>query len=184
MEVRGEYQIDAPRQDVWEALNDADVLERCIPGCDSLQKVGDNEFAAIVTAAIGPVRAKFNTILSLEDLNPPESYRLVGKGKATVGFGSGSAQVQLRDNGHGTLLSYNASFKVGGKLAQIGSRLVLGATKKTADDFFGAFSKELDLGAERIEIETKLGQTTSLPGVWLAIGGAILILLTLWFLLR
>ena len=141
MEITGEYQIDAPREAVWAALNDPEMLKKCIPGCESLEKVSDTQFAAKVTAAIGPVRAKFNTALSLEDLKPPESYRLVGESKAAAGFGSGSATVKLEENDGGTLLRYNADFKVGVNLAQVGSRLVLGATKKTADDFSARFRK-------------------------------------------
>ena len=93
MEIKGEYQIDASRELVWQALNDPEMLQKCIPGCESLEKISDNEYAAKVTAAIGPVRAKFNTALRLEDLDPPASYRLVGESKAAAGGGSGSAGV-------------------------------------------------------------------------------------------
>ena len=181
MNIAGEYQIDAPREVVWQALNDPEMLKKCIPGCESLEKLSDTEFEAKVTAATGPVRARFNTRLRLEDLDPPAGYRLVGESKAAAGFGSGSADVRLEDHGGGTVLKYDADFKVGGKLAQVGSRLVLGATKKTADDFFGAFSREIDPGALRVEPE---GEKPSGYGPWLAIGGAILVLLILWILLR
>ena len=132
MEIKGEYQINADRETVWRALNDPEMLQKCIPGCESLEKTGENRFAAKVKAAIGPVRANFNTTLSLEDLNPPESYRLVGESKAAAGFGSGGATVTLEANDDGTLLVYDADFKVGGKLAQVGSRLVLGATRHSS----------------------------------------------------
>lgn len=184
MEITGEYQIAAGRELVWRALNDPEMLQKCIPGCESLEQVSETEFNAKVTAAVGPVRAKFNTRLSLEDLNPPESYRLVGESKAAAGFGSGSAVVNLTETAGGTLLTYEADFKVGGKLAQVGSRLVVGATRKTADDFFGAFSRELDPGAERVIDNEKLPAKDGNSRIWMAVGAAIIVLLIWWFLLR
>jgi carbon monoxide dehydrogenase subunit G len=181
MEINGEYLIDAPREAVWQALNDPEMLQKCIPGCESLEKTDDNAFAAVVVAAVGPVKARFKTALRLEDLNPPESYRLVGESKAAAGFGKGSAEVRLAEQDGGTMLTYTADFKVGGKLAQVGSRLVLGATRKTADDFFGAFSRELDPGAVRVE-EADGTDKPGLPVPWLVAGGAA-VLLILWFLL-
>jgi len=183
MEISGEYRIDAARDAVWRALNDPAVLERCIPGCESLEKVSDTEFAARVTAAIGPVRARFNTTLRLEDLDPPTSYRLVGESKAAAGFGSGSAVVRLADDAGATILTYQADFKVGGKLAQVGSRLVLGATKKTADDFFGAFSKQLDPGAQRVGTDVAAGRPGGWPVSRIAAALAVAVLLILWILL-
>ena len=184
MEIKGEYQIDSSREDVWLALNDAEMLKKCIPGCESLEKSSDTELDATVMAAIGPVRARFKTRLSLENLNPPESYTLTGESKAgAAGFGRGSADVKLTENDGGTLLTYSADFKVGGKLAQVGSRLVLGATKKTADDFFGTFSRELDPGAERVGVEGDSGGAVT-ARTWLAVAGAVVVLLIWWFLLR
>jgi carbon monoxide dehydrogenase subunit G len=184
MEIKGEYQIASSREDVWLALNDPEMLKKCIPGCETLEKISDTELTARVMASIGPVRARFLTKLSLEDLNPPESYTLVGESKAGVaGFGRGAAYVTLTENDGGTLLTYTADFKVGGKLAQVGSRLVLGATKKTADDFFGTFSREMDPAAERIDVdEESSGVVTS--KTWLAVAAAVVVLLILWFLLR
>ncbi len=183
MEIKGEYQIATSRELVWAALNDPEVLKRCIPGCEALEKTGENEFSGKVTAAIGPVKARFRTHISLEDLNPPESYTLVGESKAgAAGFGKGSAKVKLVEQDGGTLLSYEAEFKVGGKLAQVGSRLVLGATRKVADEFFGAFSTELDPGAVRIDAPAK-GAGPSMS-TWLVIAGALLLLLAAWFLVR
>lgn len=185
MEIKGEYQINVARETVWQALNDPAMLQKCIPGCEFLERTGDNEFAAKVTAAIGPVRARFNTALSITDSKPPESYRLVGESKGgAAGFGSGSALVRLVEKDGGTLLSYDADFKVGGKLAQVGSRLVLGATRKTADEFFGAFSKEIDPGAEKIEVEEAPSGQAVVPKTWLAIAAAVVVLLIWWFLLR
>ena len=183
MEIKGEYQIANSRESVWAALNDPEVLKRCIPGCESLDKTSDTEFNGRVTAAIGPVKARFKTHISLEDLNPPESYTLVGESKAgAAGFGKGSAKVKLVEQDGGTLLSYEAEFKVGGKLAQVGSRLVLGATRKVADQFFGAFSTELDPGAVRIGAPAKGGGLS--VTTWLVIGGVVLLLLAAWFLVR
>ena len=184
MEIKGEYQIASRREDVWLALNDPEMLKKCIPGCESIEKLSDTEFAATVMAAIGPVRARFNTRLSLENLNPPGSYTLVGESKAgAAGFGRGSANVSLAEKDGGTLLTYNADFKVGGKLAQVGSRLVLGATKKTADDFFGKFSRELDPGAERMDADDA-GDGKIAAKFWLALAGVVVALLIWWFLLR
>lgn len=184
MEVKGEYQIAASRETVWQALNDADMLRKCIPGCESLEKESDTKLNATVVAAIGPVKATFATKLTLEDLKPPESYRLVGESKGgAAGFGRGSADVKLTEQDGGTLLAYDADFKVGGKLAQVGSRLVLGAVRKTADDFFGTFSKELDPQATRTA-----EPETAPPGLtrktWLAVGAAVIVLLIWWILLR
>lgn len=141
MEMNGKYLIETSREQVWKALNDPDVLRQCIPGCESLTKKSDTEFDADVTAKVGPVKARFKTVVKLENLNPPAGYTLSGSSKAgNAGFGKGQANVQLRETDQGTELSYDADFKVGGKLAQVGSRLVAGATKKTADEFFGNLS--------------------------------------------
>lgn len=184
MEIKGEYQINSSREAVYSALNDPEMLKKCIPGCESLEKISDTELKAKVMAAIGPVRARFDTRLTLENLNPPESYTLAGESKAGMaGFGRGSADVRLEENDGGTLLTYNADFKVGGKLAQVGSRLVMGATKKTADDFFGTFSRELDPGAMRMDLDEPASKGVS-SMTWKAIGAAIAVLLIWWFLLR
>lgn len=184
MEVKGEYQIANSRDRVWAALNDAEILKACIPGCESLDKISDTEFAAKVTASIGPVRAKFNTSLKLENIQAPESYTLVGSSKGgAAGFGRGIADVTLSETDGGTLLSYVADFKVGGKLAQVGSRLVLGATKKTADDFFGSFSKMLDPNAQRMGADEE-SAGAAMRKTWLALAAAVFALLIWWFLLR
>lgn len=144
MDIAGEYRIGATRERVWEALNDTGILQRCIPGCEAIDRESDTEMRARVLATVGPVKARFNTRITLEDLDPPAGYRLVGEAKAgATGFGRGSADVTLAEEGVDTLLSYRADFKVGGKLAQVGSRLVEGATRKTADEFFGNLSREL-----------------------------------------
>jgi hypothetical protein len=140
--MAGEYRIPAPRQRVWEALNDPEILKAAIPGCEQLEKISDEEMTARVKAKVGPVSATFFGKVTLGDLNPPESYTISGEGSGGVaGFAKGGARVNLADDGAGTLLTYNAKADVGGKLAQIGSRLIQGTAKKMADDFFGRFSR-------------------------------------------
>jgi len=184
MEVKGEYQIGSSRENVWAALIDPEVLKACIPGCESIEQISDTEFAAKVTATIGPVRAKFNTSLKLENVKAPESYTLVGSSKGgAAGFGKGSANVTLTEADGGTLLGYVAEFNVGGKLAQVGSRLVLAVTRKTADDFFGSFSKILDPNARRMDADEEPAAAV-MSKTWMAVGFALLALLIWWFLLR
>ncbi len=142
MDMTGEYRIPAPRQIVWEALNDPETLKASIVGCDELNRTGPNSFEAKVTAKVGPVKAKFGGKVNLEDLDPPNGYRIVGEGSGgAAGFAKGGAKVDLIDEGAETLLRYEAKADVGGKLAQIGSRLIAGTAKKMADDFFGRFSQ-------------------------------------------
>jgi carbon monoxide dehydrogenase subunit G len=141
MDMTGEYRIPAPRQRVWEALNDAEVLKASIPGCDELIKRSDTELEAKVTAKVGPVSAKFGGAVTLGDLNPPQSYTISGQGSGgAAGFAKGGANVVLTEDGSDTILRYEAKAEVGGKLAQIGSRLIQGTAKKMADEFFGKFS--------------------------------------------
>jgi len=154
VDISGQYRIAMPREAVWTALLDADVLRRCVPGCQSLEQVAPNEYAAKVALVIGPVKASFNTTLKLTDLNAPTSYRLTGSGQGgAVGFGEGHADVSLAEGEDGeTLLSYTAGFQVGGRLAQLGSRLVLGTTRKLADEFFGNLVGDLDARTERVAV--------------------------------
>jgi uncharacterized protein len=144
MDMNGEYQIAAPRQRVWEALNDPEVLRQCIPGCEEIAKLSDVEWTAKVTAKVGPVKAKFGGKVTLSDLDPPNGYTITGEGTGgAAGFAKGGAAVKLVDAGVGTLLSYTVKAQVGGKLAQIGSRLIDGASRKLADEFFAAFAARL-----------------------------------------
>ncbi len=144
MEMTGEFRIPAPRQRVWEGLNDPEVLKRCIPGCQTIEKLSDTEFTARVVAAVGPVRATFNGKVVLSDLDPPKSYTISGEGSGGVaGFAKGGAKVDLEEDGAGTDLHYSVQAHVGGKLAQIGSRLIDGVSRKMADDFFGRFAAEM-----------------------------------------
>lgn len=142
MEMTGEQLIPLSQQRVWDALNDPQVLKACIPGCESIDKVSDTEYKVAMTASVGPVKARFSGKLLLADLNPPNSYSLAFEGSGgAAGFGKGGATVSLAPEGSGTRLSYSASASVGGKLAQVGSRLVDGVARKMADDFFARFNE-------------------------------------------
>jgi len=141
MTMPGEQQLTAPREKVWAALNNPEVLKACIPGCETLDVTGDNEFSAVATNKIGPVKARFKGKVRLTDLDPPNSYKISGEGDGGIaGFAKGGATVSLSDKDGGTLLTYNVEAQIGGKLAQLGQRLVNGAAKKLADDFFTKFA--------------------------------------------
>lgn len=142
MDIVGERVINAPREDVWNALNDPEVLKTCIMGCEEIVQQSDTELNATVVARFGPVKATFKADIVLEDLNPPESYRLVGQGQGGIaGFAKGGAAITLSEVDGGTLLKYDADMAVGGKLAQIGSRLVGSTTKKMIANFFDALDE-------------------------------------------
>ena len=152
MEMTGEFRIPAPREAVWQALNDPEILKQCIPGCDEIEKTSDTEFKAKVTAKVGPVRAKFSGAVTLSDIDPPNGYRISGEGTGgPAGFAKGGAQVTLEEDGADTLLSYAVDATVGGKLAQIGSRLIDSTSKKMANDFFGKFAELVGGPAEAEE---------------------------------
>ena len=148
MELTGEQIIPAPRARVWAALNDPEILKRCIPGCQEIEKISDTELTAKVGLAVGPVKATFNGRVTLSEMDPPNGYKISGEGQGGVaGFGKGSAVVKLADDPAGTRLNYNADAAVGGKLAQIGSRLVEATARKLADEFFSRFAKEFPAAA-------------------------------------
>jgi carbon monoxide dehydrogenase subunit G len=144
MEMTGEYRISAPRETVWRALNDPAVLKQAIPGCEEIQKLSDTEMTAKVVAKVGPVSAKFGGKVTLSDLDPPNGYKITGEGTGgAAGFAKGGAVVKLTpdETGQGTVLAYTVNAAVGGKLAQIGARLIDGAARKLADEFFRNFSE-------------------------------------------
>ena len=149
MEMTGEYRIAAPRERVWAALNDPEMLKACIPGCESLEKTSDTEMTAAVTAKVGPVKAKFTGAVTLSNIRPPEGYTISGEGKGGVaGFAKGGADVALAEDGaDATILKYAAKAQVGGKLAQLGARLIDSTAKKMADEFFGAFAAKVAASA-------------------------------------
>ncbi len=142
MQMSGEYRIEAPREAVWAALNDPQVLKQAIPGCEEIEKISDTELAAKVKIKVGPVSAKFSGAVTLSDLNPPKGYTISGEGKGgPAGFAKGGAKVRLEEDGAATILYYDVEARVGGKLAQIGSRLIDATAKKMANDFFARFAE-------------------------------------------
>lgn len=144
MEMTGEQLIALPQAATWQALNDPEVLKDCIPGCESITPLAENEYEVILTAKVGPVSAKFKGKMTVTDSNPPHSYRLAFEGQGGVaGFAKGESSIALAPEGGGTRLTYSAKATVGGKLAQVGARLIDGVAKKMAEQFFTAFNKRM-----------------------------------------
>ena len=142
MTMSGEVQLNAPREEVYRKLNDAEVLKACIPGCEQLDKLSDTEFQAISVMKVGPVKARWKGKVTLSDLDPPNGYKISGEGEGGVaGFAKGGATVKLSEKDGGTQLAYDVEAQIGGKLAQLGQRLINGAAKKLADEFFANFAK-------------------------------------------
>ena len=153
MKLSGSYQINLEKQKVWEALNNPEILKKSIPGCEKFIKNSDTEFTATATNKIGPFNASFTGDIELKQINAPNSYIIEGSGNSPVGFASGQAKVNLEDFEGGTKLSYEVEANVGGKIAQVGSRLIDMTAKKMADIFFGKFSKLIS--SEKISRETE-----------------------------
>jgi uncharacterized protein len=163
MEMTGEFRIPAPLQRVWEGLNDPEILKQCIPGCQTLDKVSDTEFNGRVVASVGPVKATFGGKVTLSDLDPPRSYTIAGEGSGGVaGFAKGGAKVKLAEDGAATLLTYAVQAQVGGKLAQVGSRLIDGVARKMANDFFSHFAAAMAPGQPAPAVEEALAEAA--PG--------------------
>ena len=163
MKLSGSYQINLSKEKVWKALNDPEILKQAIPGCEEFTKNSDTEFTATATNKIGPFNASFTGDIELTDLNPPNSYKITGSGNSPVGFASGEATVKLEDNEKGTNLIYEVEANVGGKIAQVGSRLIDMTAKKMADIFFGKFSELIstdDSSSSEQMSEEKVDQTT------------------------
>jgi len=156
MNLSGEYRLPLPRETVWAGLNDPAILKACIPGCDELVKDSDTSFAAKVGLKIGPMTAKFTGKVTLSEIDPPNGYKIAGEGQGGVaGFGKGSAVVTLTEDGEGgTILRYTADSQVGGKMAQLGSRLIDATAKKLADEFFGKFVEAVVPPAASVPDET------------------------------
>jgi uncharacterized protein len=174
MEMTGEQRLPAPREVVWAALNDPEVLKRCIPGCEEIERVSDTEMTAKVAARVGPVSAKFSGAVTLSDLDPPNGYTISGEGKGGVaGFAKGGAKVRLEPDGEGTLLRYEVTASVGGKLAQIGARLIDATAKKMAEDFFGRFSVAVSekTGAAPAPAEAIAASPPQTPSLGTMLGG-------------
>ena len=185
MEMSAEQVIAASQQQTWDALNDPAMLKQCVPGCESIERVADNEYQVLMVARIGPVSAKFKGRLALSDLDPPHSYAIAFEGQGgAAGFGKGSARVRLAPEGEGTLLTYQAKANVGGKLAQIGSRLVDAAAKKISQDFFAAFNAKVGAQAAAHEAhapgpvppDPDLPKVSNASLIFLA-GGALVVVL-------
>lgn len=144
MDLTGEYRIAAPQQKVWDALNDPEVLRACIAGCESIDKTSDTDMTVVVNAKVGPLRAKFNGKVTLSNINPPTGYTLTGEGQgsAGIGFARGSVDINLREESGETVLSYVVTATVGGKLAQVGSRLIDSVAQQQAKHFFGKLTEQ------------------------------------------
>ena len=161
MEMSVKHRIKASKQVVWDGLNDPEILKKSIPGCQSIEKTSENELIATVKAKVGPVSAKFTGKVTLSNVNPPNSYTISGEGQGgPAGFGKGSADVSLEEEESNTILEFSAKAQVGGKLAQIGTRLVDGAAKKIAGQFFENFAKVLESNNPDLEEET---QSANIP---------------------
>jgi carbon monoxide dehydrogenase subunit G len=187
MEMKGEKIIFAPKQVVWDALNDPDKLVQAIPGAQNVEKSDDENLTANVRIKIGPISAKFSGKIKLSDINPPNSYTLTGEGSGgAAGFAKGVAKVALDDHNDGTVLKYSVEANVGGKLAQIGQRLIDTAANKLADEFFGKFNKILsnDNNPEAISEVKKNEGNSFVSSFWLRTLIALSILsIVLWYFL-
>lgn len=191
MELTGDRLIPAPLDATWAALNDPDVLKDCIAGCESLDRTGDDAYAAVVAVKVGPVSARFKGGLKLTDIQPPTSYTIHFDGQGGVaGFGKGSADVSLADESGNTRLRYIARAQVGGKMAQVGSRLIDAAAAKIAEDFFAAFEEKLRPMAEAQASEstvpaaasaTMMSRSPAVGRTWMwAVGALLAIALVYW----
>ena len=142
MEMTGEQLVPLPQQATWEALNDTQILKECVPGCDTLEKISDNQYQLTMTSRIGPVSARFKGVMTLQDVDAPNGYTMVFEGQGGVaGFAKGQATVTLEPEGEATRLSYAVKAMVGGKIAQLGARLIDGVARKLADQFFKCFNE-------------------------------------------
>ncbi len=186
MEMTGEQRIAADRDAVWRALNDTETLKQCIAGCESLERVSDTELAATVTAKVGPVKAKFNGQVTLSDIDPPNGYTITGEGKGgAAGFARGTAKVSLNEDAGETVLGYTVNAQVGGKLAQVGSRLVDGAARKMAEDFFARLNDMVaaEPAAPEAEAQPEIPEAPAWHTrvIWVAVAVIVLFLLLSYF---
>jgi carbon monoxide dehydrogenase subunit G len=158
MQMQGERSINASRAAVWSALNDPEVLKACIPGCDALEKTSSTTFEASVVQKVGPMKARFKGSVELSDIVDEQGYTLIGEGKGgAAGFAKGRAQVHLSDDGDATLLTYESEAKVGGKMAQLGSRLIDGFARKLTDEFFNRFQQAVEGPGPETDGESSAG---------------------------
>ena len=176
MELKGEFAIPASREQVWRGLNDPEVLKACIPGCQEIEKASDTEFTARVVIKIGPVKVPFKGKVTLSDLDPPNGYTIAGEGQGATGFARGEATVRLKDDGGATVLTYQAQANVGGKLAQVGSRLIDATANKLAGEFFGKFSELVGAPAdEAAEVAADVPAPVAREGLslWVWVAGVV-----------
>jgi carbon monoxide dehydrogenase subunit G len=186
MQQSGEHRIEAPIDQVWRALNDPEVLARCIDGCESLERVGDNAFKAKIRAKVGPVSALFSGDITMTDIDPPHAYTLQASAQGgAAGVGKGVARVRLSEESAATVLTYDVEGSVGGKLAQVGQRLIDGAARKMADDFFSAFSAQVS-EAKAAAPPASARPPGARPGwwIWAALGLAAAIIVVIILLGR
>ena len=189
MKLNDEIRIAAPRERVYAALNDAEILRKSIPGCEEIERLSETELVATVVTRIGPIKAKFKGHVTLSDLNPPSSYSISGEGKGgAAGFAKGGAKISLEEDGDGTVMRYEVQIDVGGKLAQLGGRLIEGTAKKLSADFFTRFKQEV-AGPEAEEAEAPvvaaIGEEARMRAsrpLVLMVGGAVA-LVVLYFLI-
>jgi uncharacterized protein len=180
MQVSGTYRIEATPQKVWDALFDPDVLRRCIPGCEDVQRISPTQFTAAVVLKVGPVKAKFAGKVSLSDLDAPRACRMTGEGSGGVaGFAKGIADLKLAPDGSATILNYTADAQIGGKLAQLGSRIVEGTTRKLADEFFSKFADAVGgtgaTGDDEAAATTKSPAIPARDGRWKMLAAAVVL---------
>lgn len=179
MDMTGERRIPAPRQTVWEALNNPEVLKASIPGCESLEKLAGDQMKATAAVKVGPISARFTGKVQLTDIDPPNGYRISGEGQGGVaGFAKGGANVVLTDDGAGTLLSYQVNAQVGGKLAQLGGRLIDATAKQMAGAFFDRFSAQVQAMVP-VAAEAAAGKSMAEPAAMASAPAAI----SVWSLL-
>lgn len=196
MEVQGSRALAITQQQAWDALNNPEVLKTCIPGCDKVEPTGDNQYAVGVAVKIGPVSAKFNGKITLSDINPPNSYTITFDGQGgAAGFGKGNSQVTLSppEEGQGCVLSYSVHASVGGKIAQMGQRLIDGVAKSMAEDFFKRFDDEMQrqhpaayaaaaaIPAVAPAQAAGTGSGGKIPA-WAWVAGAVVVLAAIWLL--
>ena len=183
MEFKNEIHIPASRETVWQALNDPEVLKECIPGCQEIAKTSDTEFAAKVVVSVGPVKAPFKGKVTLSDLDPPNGYKIAGQGQSGVaGFARGEATVRLSDEAGATLLTYEAQAVVGGKIAQVGGRLIDITVQRMTKEFFGKFSEAVAAPAEAAaEAAPAPAPSGVSPWVWVGAAAVALVALLLIF---
>ncbi len=186
MQMSGEIRIEAPREQVYAALNDPQILKKSIPGCEDIERISETELTATVVAKIGPIKAKFKGQVTLSDLNPPESYTISGEGKGgSAGFAKGSAKVSLEEDGDATILRYEVQADVGGKLAQLGGRLIDGTAKKLSGDFFNSFRDVVAGPTAEEAVPAAVAEKTGIGAVHplVLIAGGVVALVVLYLLI-